>query len=49
MNDALVIIIMAVFGFSCYAIGWTIGYKSGQYLGYRRGRAVNRHISQLVK
>lgn len=49
MNDAAVIIIMAIFGFGCYAIGWTLGYKQGKYLGFRRGRAVSRHISQLVK
>lgn len=32
-----------------FGVGYLRGFDVGQVKGYLRGRAVNRHISQLVK
>jgi len=32
-----------------FGVGYLRGFDVGQVKGYMRGRAVNRHISQLVK
>jgi len=37
------------FFFMGFGVGYLRGFDVGQVKGYMRGRAVNRHISQLVK
>jgi predicted permease len=34
------------FGYFC---GWSMGYRRGHKDGYQRGKAITRHVSQLVK
>jgi len=50
MNNYLELVGWMLFyiGFG-YAFGWSNGYRKGHKDGYQRGKAIARHISQLVK
>ena len=43
MNEASIIIMMAIAGFLWAVAAYTVGVKEGERRGYARGRAVGRH------
>lgn len=47
MNEATIVIAMVIAGAFWALMAYSVGFKEGQRQGYTRGRAVNRHISQL--
>ncbi len=47
MNELSIVIAMSIAALLWAVSSYAVGYKEGQRDGYRRGRAVTRHISQI--
>ena len=45
MNEASIIIMMAIAGFLWAVAAYSVGVKEGERRGYAKGRAVGRHAS----
>ena len=49
MNELSIVVIMTIAAILWAAITYSVGYKEGQRDGFRRGRAVSRHMSAANK
>jgi hypothetical protein len=49
MNEASIVIMCLIAGALWAVMSYSVGFKEGQREGYKRGRAISRHISQIDK
>jgi len=48
MNELSIVIFMTIACILWAAVSYSVGFKEGERVGFRKGRAVSRHISNKV-